>query len=170
MGKARLYVQLLFLLLVVGIFHFYQLGSIPPGISNDEANIGYEAWSIASTGRDQWGNLLPLTFRGFGNWSLPVYIYLLAPFVKIFGPEIWSVRLLGLISGSLLCWSAYLLVKKLSGSKNMAITAAVMVGITPWIFGLTRPASEVPLAMVFFMSCIYLVLEKKIVILFFQIT
>lgn len=164
MKKIYAYIPLLFLLLIVGILHFYQLGNIPPGVSNDEANIGYEAWSIAETGRDQWGNLLPLTFKGFGNWSLPVYIYLLAPIIKIFGLQVWSVRLLGLISGSLLCWLAYLLIKKLSGSKNMAIMAAMMTGIAPWIFSLTRTASEATLAMVFFMAGIYFILEKKMVI------
>lgn len=163
MKKTYQKVWLLALFLIMGFFHFYHLNGIPPGVSNDEANIGYEAWSIAETGKDQWNNVLPLTFKGFGNWSLPVYIYLLAPIVKVFGPQIWSVRLLGWISWVFLIWMAYLLVKKLSGAANTALAAAILTGITPWIFGLTGTASEVTLAMVFFMAGVYWLLKERIV-------
>ena len=43
------------------------LGKIPSGLTNDEANIGYDAYSILKTGKDQWGEKQPNTyFKGFG--------------------------------------------------------------------------------------------------------
>ncbi|MBI2309849.1 glycosyltransferase family 39 protein [Candidatus Collierbacteria bacterium] len=148
-----------FLLTILFFLHFYRLGDIPPGLNNDEANIGYEAWSIATTGRDQWGNFLPLVFQGFGNWSLPVYIYLTAPFVRILGPTILAVRAVSALSFLALVLLVYAIVKKFR--PQIAFPAAVMTAVTPWIYGLTRIATEVPLAMAFFLAAIYFFLESR---------
>jgi len=86
------------LLTGLSLIHLVGLSNIPPGLSNDEANIGYEAWSIATTGKDQWGNFFPIVFQGFGNWSLPVYIYLTVPFVWILGPTVPAVRAVSALS------------------------------------------------------------------------
>lgn len=139
---------------VIAALHFYKLSDIPPGLSNDEANIGYEAWSLATTGKDQWGNHFPLVFEGFGNWSLPVYIYVLAPFIKMFGPAIVAVRLLSLISAVALSGLSYVLLQELRKTPHdwFALLTSVFVSFTPWIFGLSRTANEVTLAMTFFVA------------------
>lgn len=142
-----------FLLTILFFLHFYRLSDIPPGLSNDEANIGYEAWSIATTGRDQWGNFLPLVFQGFGNWSLPVYIYLTTPFVWILGPTILAVRAVSALSFLGIVLLVYAIVKKLR--PQIAFSVAIMAAVTPWIYGLTRVANEVPLAITFFLLAIY---------------
>lgn len=148
-----------FLLTIIFFLHFYRLSDIPPGLNNDEANIGYEAWSIATTGHDQWGNFLPPVFKGFGNWSLPVYIYLTAPFVWILGPTIPAVRAVSGLSFLGIVLLVYAIVRKLR--PQIAFPAAVMTAITPWIYGLTRIATEVPLAMVFFLTATYFFLESR---------
>lgn len=139
---------------VIVALHFYKLSDIPPGLSNDEANIGYEAWSIATTGKDQWGNPFPLAFEGFGNWGLPVYIYLLAPFIKIFGPSIAAVRLLSLLSAVALSGLSYALLRELRKTPHdwLSLLASAFVGFTPWIFGLSRTANEATLAVTLFVA------------------
>ncbi|MBI5733110.1 glycosyltransferase family 39 protein [Candidatus Jorgensenbacteria bacterium] len=151
MKRLSIFVGILALIIT---FHLYQLNSIPPGLSNDEANIGYEAWSIATTGKDQWGDALPAVFEGFGNWSLPVYIYLLSPLIKIFGPTIVAVRLLSLISVVTLSGFSYVLLRELRKTPHdwLAVVASVFVGFTPWIFGLSRTANEATLAVAFFVA------------------
>lgn len=148
-------------LLITAFFHFLWLAYIPPGLSNDEANIGYEAWSIATTGNDQWGNHFPITFEGFGNWSLPIYIYMLAPFIKIFGPTILAVRILSLISAIALSGFSYILARELRKTPHdwLAVLTSIVVGFTPWIFGLSRTANEVTLAMMFFVVGLVLFLR-----------
>jgi 4-amino-4-deoxy-L-arabinose transferase-like glycosyltransferase len=148
-----------FILTIIFLLHFYRLRDIPPGLNNDEANIGYEAWSIATTGKDQWGNSFPIVFQGFGNWSLPVYIYLTAPFVWILGPTVPAVRAVSALSFLALVLLVYATVKKLR--PQIAFPAAVMTAVTPWIYGLTRIATEVPLAMAFFLTAIYFFLESR---------
>lgn len=160
-------IGLIILVAAVAVGHLFQLGSIPPGLSNDEANIGYEAWSIATTGRDQWGNFLPVVFEGFGNWSLPVYIYATAPFVGIFGPTIPAVRLVSALSYVAIVLAVVGIMKQLR--PQLALPAAAMTAATPWIYGLTRVANEVPLAMAFFLLAVYFFLlarRKRTLIVF----
>lgn len=157
MKKSHL--LLLFLVLASFFLLFYKLSIIPPGLSNDEVNIGYEAWSIATTGKDQWGRSWPITFEGFGNWSLPVYIYLTASLIRLFGPTAFAVRLPSAVSGVLLTVLSYLLVRHLRPKMlPVAVAAGVLVATTPWVIGLTRTATEAPLAMAFFMAGLYIFL------------
>jgi hypothetical protein len=69
------------------------LGSSPPGLYADEASIGYNAWTIAHYGVDEHGAVFPLYFQAFGEWKNPVYIYLLAPCVWLFGLSPAVIRL-----------------------------------------------------------------------------
>lgn len=151
------------ILVFIAALHIYKLSDIPPGLSNDEANIGYEAWSIATTGKDQWGHTLPIVFEGFGNWSLPIYIYMLAPFVRIFGPTIIAVRFLSTLSVVALSWLSYSLVKELGKTSKslLSLFSLTLIGITPWIFGLSRTANEVLLATTFFMAGLVLFLKSQ---------
>src|SRR3989344_4109744 len=79
----------------------YKITSSPAGIYIDEASIGYNAYSLITTGKDEHGQFLPLWFYAFGEYKLPVYIYLVA-YTQIFlGPTDLSVRLPAVILGSL---------------------------------------------------------------------
>ena len=98
-----------FLLILVFALHFFRLSDIPPGLSNDEAANGYEAYSLYRTGADQWGNRFPLVLHGFGDDRLPMYSYLSIPFVAVFGLNAMAVRLLSVVSGIGLVFAMYLL-------------------------------------------------------------
>ena len=87
-----------YLLLGLIIFIFlltrlYRISDIPPSLYWDEASIGYNGYSISKTLKDEWGDFLPIHFRAFGEFKLPVYIYSVVPFIKIFGLNALSVRL-----------------------------------------------------------------------------
>lgn len=87
-------------LLVIGLFlRLWMFGEIPPGLNRDEASIGYTAWSILKTGRDEYGNFLPLSLRSFGDWKLPGYTYITIPFIAIFDLKDWVVRLPSALAG-----------------------------------------------------------------------
>ena len=75
---------LLILVSLIGAFlYFYNLGSIPPGLYLDEAGTGYNAYSILKTGKDEYGHFLPLSIKSFGDWKLPMSVYLTIPFTCI---------------------------------------------------------------------------------------
>ena len=73
----------------------------PPGLTADEAVMGYDAYSLLKTGKDQFGNAWPLAFRSFGDYRPPLYVYAAIPFVALFGLTPLAVRLPSMIAGSL---------------------------------------------------------------------
>ena len=74
---------LLILALIIGSFlRLYQLGLIPNALTWDEAAVGYNAYSILKTGRDEYGELLPIIFKSFGDFKPGLYVYLVIPFIK----------------------------------------------------------------------------------------
>src|SRR5690348_2317733 len=93
-GDPRANYLLSFLLLLFALSYFYQVPQNPPGFYIDESSIAYNAYTIASTGRDEYGESWPLYFRAFGEYKNPVYIYLLAFLFSLFGPSILVARLL----------------------------------------------------------------------------
>jgi hypothetical protein len=59
--------------------------TVPYGFHRDEAAIGYSAYSVLFTARDEWGKLLPLHFRSLGDYPPGVYNYLTAISILLFG-------------------------------------------------------------------------------------
>ncbi|MFZ5845558.1 MAG: glycosyl transferase, partial [Patescibacteria group bacterium] len=100
MKKLQLIILTL-ILIIAATLRLYRLSVIPPGVNRDEASIGYTAYSLLKTGRDEYGRFLPLSFQSFGDWKLPLYIYTTTLFVKIFGLSELAVRLPSAIAGIL---------------------------------------------------------------------
>src|SRR3990172_10586652 len=96
MFKTKLKPSWILFVLICLLFlvtRLYKISEIPPSVYWDEASIGYNAYSIVQSGKDEWGEFLPLHFRAFGEFKLPVYIYSAAPFVKAIGLNAYAVRL-----------------------------------------------------------------------------
>lgn len=136
----------------------FSAGNIPPSINWDEASLGYNAFSILQTGKDEWGRVMPLTFEAFGDYKLPGYIYTLVPFVAIFGLNEISIRLPSIIFGSLSVVFLYLVVLELSKRKYWALLSSALLAISPWHFFLSRIALEANLAFSFFLIGLYLLI------------
>jgi hypothetical protein len=57
---------MLFLIFLLGIFlRVFQIDTLR--LTQDEMSIGYNAFSIAETGKDEWGRAYPLAFQAFGD-------------------------------------------------------------------------------------------------------
>src|SRR3990167_4417424 len=84
-------------ILVAGIaliLRFYKLGQIPLSLSWDEVSLGYNAYSILKTGRDEHAKWFPLAaFEAYGDYKPPLYIYASVPFIKVFDLNELAVRL-----------------------------------------------------------------------------
>ncbi len=136
-------ITILAIILVVAIFlRLYKLSDVPPGVNQDEAAIGYTAYSLLQTGKDEYGRLLPLSFQSFGDWKLPLYIYATIPFVKIFGLTETAVRLPSALAGILTVLLTFFLVRELFGKTSLALLATALLAIAPWQLHLSRVESE----------------------------
>ena len=53
---------------------FVDVSNDPPGLYIDEASIGYNAYSILTTGKDQYGVPYPIWFESFGDYNFRFFI------------------------------------------------------------------------------------------------
>lgn len=154
-----------YLLALICIFflftRLYKISEIPPSVYWDEVSIGYNAYSIAQTGKDEWGDFLPLHFRAFGEFKLPVYIYSVVPFVKIFGLNEFSLRFPAVLFSLGVVIITYLLSKKISGNILAGLFSSFFISISPWFFIFSRTGYEATAGVMFYLLGIYLFLLTK---------
>lgn len=164
------------LILIVALALFLRviaLSQNPPSLNWDEVSLGYNAYSILHTGKDEWGEALPLIFRAYGDYKLPGYIYTLVPFIRLFELNEFSVRLPSVLAGTASVYLTYLIVLRLFSnnieSKNrsgkttyysIALLSSLLVAIEPWSYFLSRPALEANLALFFFLAGFYFFLRS----------
>lgn len=154
-------IGILVLIVAIGTF-LLTLRQLPPGITNDETDIGYEAYSIAQTGKDQWRNFLPIQyFSGFGGTRLPLLIYWTVPFVKVMGLSQESVRLAGVSAGLFAVTGFFILLLKLYHKPIFAGLTTVIFIINPWFWGLSRTTNEAVIALALTMWAIWLLFKSK---------
>lgn len=138
---------LLFLTIILAIFlHLFNLDTLPSALNWDEISLGYNAYSVVSSGKDEWGQFLPLSFRAYGDYKLPGYIYLDIPFIKLFGLNEWGVRLPSAILGIGLVFLVFLILKE-KGNIHVASWGAFLAAVIPWTIILSRIALEAQLAL-----------------------
>lgn len=134
---------LLFVIVAIAAFlRFYRLAILPPSLEWDEVATGYDAYSILKTGRDQFGNFLPLTMRSLDDYKPPLYTYLTAVSIAILGWNDFAVRFPAALMGVLAILTTYGMTYELLKKKQIALIAALLLAVSPWHVGFSRLALE----------------------------
>src|ERR1035437_7878697 len=169
--------KILTIILFVAIFllgtllRFHDLGNIPNSLDWDEVSWGYNAYSILHTGKDEYGAVLPLSFKAFGDYKQPVYVYADVIPVGLFGLNAFSVRFPNALFGSLSIIFVFLLVyelfKKRSYAQKVAFLSMLFFAISPWHIQFSRVAFESVVGLFFVLVGVWLFirghsLEKKL--------
>ena len=136
--------KIVFILIVLlGFFlRIYQVDSIPPGLTWDEAALGYNAYSILKTGRDEYGTILPLNLKSFGDYKPALYAYVLIPFIAVFGLSEIAVRIPSVLFGVGTIIVLYFLIQKLFQNKKLSLAVSFMVAVSPLSIQFSRGAFE----------------------------
>lgn len=140
-NNALIVIFLLALLLRVG-----GLNSFPVGFHSDEARVGWNAVSIAQTGKDDWGNRLPLYYNTFGDYRPTGIIYATIPSILLFGRSEFAIRFPSALFGALAVFPIAFITTKISKQKKnflVGIAASFIWAVTPWTIGTSRATSEV---------------------------
>jgi len=144
-------VFLILILLLAGLLRFWHLGEVPPSPDWDEAALGYNAYSILQTGKDEYGARWPLILRSFDDYKPALYVYLVIPAIKIFGLNTFAVRLPAALMGILAVLLTYFLIKELFSNSQFAIRNALitsfLLAISPWHLQFSRVAFETAVGM-----------------------
>lgn len=143
---------LLILIITLGIFlRIVFLDFAPPALNIDEAALGYNAYSILLTGKDEHGVFFPISLESFGDWKLPVYSYITTIPISIFGLNEFSTRLPSILSGILGVIIIYLITQKLFKKNGISLLSSFFFAVSPWSIYFSRAAYEVNLATTIFL-------------------
>lgn len=140
-------ILLIAILFLAAFLRFWNLNSVPPSASMDEASIGYNAYSVLKTGRDEYGELPTLSHRSYDDWRRATYLYLVVPFVGLFGLDVVSVRLPAVILSIFTVLSTYYIVlllfpKRSTFSESVALFSTFLLAISPWHIYISRIGHE----------------------------
>jgi len=169
-------ISILFLILLIAAFlRFWQLAKVPASPDWDEAALGYNAYSLLKTGKDEYGKSWPLILRSFDDYKPAIYAYLAILPIKFFGLNLWAVRLPSAIIGILAVLLTYYLVNELfiselkkdnkpvnslTRNKLIALTASFLLAISPWHLQFSRAAFESATGMFFDILVAWLFLKS----------
>jgi len=147
-------------ILIIGAFlRFYKLSTVPPHLTPDEASLGYNAYSILKTGKDEYGVRFPLIFKSFGDYKPGLYVYLTIPFVYFFGLNEFAVRAPSALFGILSIYLIYLVAKQLFKKERIALISSFVFSLMPWSIYFSRGAWEVNVSLTLTLAGIYFFLK-----------
>ncbi len=147
----------MFFCFAIAIFvRFILLGKVPDGLNQDEAYAAYEAYSLLHFGRDSWGYAFPVYLTTWGSGMSIMNAYLMIPFMAIFGPSIFAVRLPQAILGIITVFAFYKLFRLLYPvDKTVSLIALFILAINPWHILMSRWALDCNMASAFFLFAFY---------------
>lgn len=153
----QFFVALIVVVLAGIILRTIGIGSIPSGMTWDEAAIGYNGFAIWQTHRDEWLELMPVSFRSFGDYKAPLAIYINGLFTTLFGLKLWVVRLpfvlaswLTIIGMILMVWlliKAEIIQFNRLSTRIVVLITAVLISFSPWHILFSRVGFESGLAL-----------------------
>lgn len=159
-------------ILIATFFRFYNLDIVPPSASLDEVSLGWNAYSILQTGKDEYGEKFPILLRAYDDYRPALYVYTVIPFIKTLGLNVLSVRLPSAIFSILTVLATYFLVKelfkksekehKLLKPEYVGLVSAFLLAISPWHIYISRLGHEVNLGLSFAIFGMLFFLKKNI--------
>jgi 4-amino-4-deoxy-L-arabinose transferase-like glycosyltransferase len=152
---------LIAILFVASLLRFPFLNHHMDTLYGDEIAIGYNAFSITQTLRDEFGRFLPLQFESWGDQKNPVYIYATALTQLVTGPTMASVRLPSAIAGVIAVYLTYELVVLLGLGEGVGYISALLLALTPWHIHISRGGYEANVALTLGLASVILLLKKK---------
>lgn len=160
----KIHIFLIAIIILATFLRIYKLDQVPVSLNWDEASYGYNAYTIANWGKDEWGKSFPLVFTSFHDDKHPIIVYITAIFVKVFDLSDFSARFPTALFGVLNVWLIYLLAKQLFKQNSVALFAALFIAVSPYNIHLSRGLWESNFALFFYMLSLYLffkALENK---------
>jgi 4-amino-4-deoxy-L-arabinose transferase-like glycosyltransferase len=160
------WIWLFLVVIITATVRFYKIDKIPVSLYWDEASQGYNAYSISQTLKDEYGNFMPLLFRAFDDYKMPLNIYLTSVSVKAFGLNEFAVRFPSALFGTLTVLVTFFLVKQLlercgwimaqKYKDTIALVSAFFLAISPWHIQFSRAGFEANIALSFIVLGVYL--------------
>ena len=155
------------------VFKVYGIDKSPASVGFDEAGLGYNAYSILKTGKDEYGNFLPLSLRSFNDYKPALYTYLSIPFVAVLGLNETSTRMVSVLAGTLSLLFLYLFIREFVVNNKLRYFVFIVLSFEPWRVHFSRVALEANLSSCFFMMgawFLYKCKNRMLTVIFFALS
>lgn len=139
------------ILIIAIILRGYNLSVVPPSPSLDEVSIGWNAYSILNTSKDEFGTRYPLVLRAYDDYRPALYVYFVIPFLRLLGLTAQAVRFPSFVLSILTLISTWILIRRLFPAKVIRIgtisipvadITLLFLAISPWHVYLSRLGHE----------------------------
>ena len=145
-GRRTEAVALLLILIAAAAFRLYQLDQIPPGFTHDEAGHGMDAIAILHGARPIYETV------GYGRE--PLYDYVVAALMPLFGQNYLALRLTSALAGLLLIVVVHLWVRRAFDAPTALLTSTLLA-VSFWAVSTDRQALRSALLPALFSISIY---------------
>lgn len=133
-------------LLLAVFFRIYRLTGVPPALHGDELGVGYNAYTLLKSARDEYGRFLPLTFR---SDFTPLIFYATIPSIALLGLTEFATRFPTALIGIFTIPAVYFLVYELTKQKKLALLTILLIALSSWHIRTSRIALELTWALFF---------------------
>jgi hypothetical protein len=141
--------------LILNLARFIATDRSPPGFYVDEAVGAAHALCLGETGKDLFGNTLPLFSAGLGaGYYTAPYLFGEALWTRIFGTSTGAFRTFPAFVTCLTILFLFLWVRK-KRDEETAWTAALLASVSPWVFQFSRIAWDPPVSVFFIVLGLY---------------
>lgn len=141
----------LFILGLATFTRMYQLGEMPKGMTWDEVALGYIGRMVITTGRDEYANLLPVTFQSFGDFKAPLAFYSTGLSTTLFGITAWATRFPFAFAGILSVILLMALTTLITRNRWYGLLGGLLLTVSPWHILFSRVGFEAGLSLFFFL-------------------
>ena len=114
----------LLILLLATILRFWNLGTYPDAIDEDEMALGYYGYSLLTNGTDEYGNASPLYFESVGDYKYGLYSYFAAIPIGLFGLNPTTTRSVSALAGVLSVLAIYYLSLEIFKNNKLALVTS----------------------------------------------
>lgn len=142
-------IAIVILFINLGI-RLYGAKNSPVNINWDEASLGYNAYSLMKTGKDEFGAKMPFNLRSFNDYKPALYAYLTIPFIKVFGLTPESLRMTSAVFGTLSLIPLLMIIQMFLGNWKKSFLWWSILSMGPMRIHFSRVAVESNLSMCFF--------------------
>lgn len=149
MNKKLVFIFFSGIVFVASLLRFWQLGAVPISPDWDEVALGYNAYSILHTGRDEYGTFLPLELKSYGDYKPALYAYLTIPSIAVFGLSTFATRFPSAFFGVLTVLVLYFFAQELFKRRDIALLSSLLLAISPWHIQFSRVAFETNIGIFF---------------------
>ena len=152
---------LIIILILAAFLRLYRLNSYP-SLNPDEAALGYNAYSLLLTGKDEHGISWPFHLKSFGDYKPAGYTYLSLPFIKVFGLTPLVIRLPNALLSILSVYILYKIVLLLTFNFQLSNLTALILAVNPWHIHFSRGAWESSTALSLILLGVYFFFKKRL--------